>query len=369
MILRLLRLLRLLAALAAALALLIVLSYPDDLIPRNPELEAQSELSLYKLRSCLFLIPLALLLIICAGKGFTRRLPGTLTTVLIAGFLAWPVLKRLRPELVEPTFAYQPGMLPAGLLSTLITTVACTLLCALLHYFAPPPVEPENDINTVDAADLAPEKGRTVQQIAANPVIVRPRFLFGDPDMALVERFRCFVRELARRRGLRAAVIAALILLGLIWFVAFPQLSEQEAFERDLDLMSRTRLLPDGREVATRAAVHAGYRVMKRAEEQGILRNLTREQAIELLRVNRWPEAYRRQVLDDTPLVLASQRSQASNSTRFLTLTDGRRTAALYLYIGEDGQTINFVDAQDAGWDAVADEKSRNFFRPTVIHY
>lgn len=357
----LIRLLRYLLATACAALLLISLSYPDAILPPlPPDAAPAGEFSpAALLRDYLYIPPLLLLLIASAGSGFSKRLLSALLTVLLVGFLSWPVLRSLRPELIEPTFSYQSGMLPKGLALLLLITLISLPLCALLHYFSPPPPEPENELNTADMSELAPEKGRTVQEIIANPVIVRPRFLFGDPDMALVERFRCFVRAVARRRALRYAVLGLLAIPALLWFFCYPQPDAASAFERDLELMRDTRSLPDGRLVATTAAVHAGYRVMKQVQDLGLIDGLSPEQARQRLHLDTLPEPYRSQVLDSRPLALASMDAQASNRTRFLTLTDGRRIAVLYLLLNEDGTAINIAEVRDAGWDAAADAERK----------
>ena len=52
--------------------------------------------------------------------------------------------------------------------------------------------------------------------------------------------------------------------------------------------------------------------------------------------------------------------AQASNRTRFLTLTDGRRIAVLYLLLNEDGTAINIAEVRDAGVPrAEKDERPR----------
>ena len=41
--------------------------------------------------------------------------------------------------------------------------------------------------------------------------------------------------------------------------------------------------------------------------------------------------------------------------------TDGRRWAVLYIRTNAEGDKINVAEVQDAGWNAVADDKRRRF--------
>ena len=367
---RILTALRLLLALVCAAALLYALSYPDSIIPRHPARSAESgSVTLDTLRPYLMWLPGLALLIVSSGRHASRILFTALGSILAVALIAWPLLEAHRPELLYRTFSYQTGMLAWGLMQYSIFIIGAALHKGFIRYFTPQPPEPTHGANMIDADDLAPEKGRTVQEILANPVHAAPRFLFGSPDMALIDRFRCFLGALKRRRALKWSIVCLLLLALITWFFAYPRPDEQQALQRDLALMYQTRPGSNSTCLATNAALHAAYRVMLYAQEHDTLSGLTREQAEAWLQLDKLPADQRRQLRDESPIELSSVDDLHDFRTRFLTITDGKRYAVLFIRTDADDHIINVAEVQDAGWDAIADENRKYYGNAVRVHY
>lgn len=359
-------LIRVLLTLAGALALLFTLSYPDLILPPNPNVVDIVEFNIYDIKPIIWVIPLAFMeLVGCMGSRRRNAVWfSCLGAVWLAGFIAWPLLLSYAPEWVEPTLPFEDGKLPAGLGYLAIIIFGSVLFrCVLLQFLFKAPRSDEDDPTMMDAAVLDPSKGRTVQQIVANPPQVKPRFLFGEADHALIERFYSLVRRLRRLRHYKS-ILLTLAGLGLVvWFYLYPQPTEQQALQRDMAVMYECYRLPDGSYRATHRAVHAAYRVMKLISDKELFAGMTLSQAERWLHVERAPEAYRRQLLDDSDISLPSVDNLFESRTRFLTVQDGRRIAVLYIRTNESGDIINVAEVQDAGWNAVMDERRRRFGR------
>ena len=119
--------------------------------------------------------------------------------------------------------------------------------------------------------------------------------------------------------------------------------------------------LPDGSYRATPRALHAALRVMRYVSDTGVLEGETLPQALNWVQVQRAPAQYRNQLLDDSDLRLASIDDVFESRTRFLTVSDGKRTAALFIRTNKEGDRINVCEAVDAGWNAIADDFRRRF--------
>lgn len=366
---RLLTTARILLALLCAAALLYCLSYPDSILPRDPAAEARSGPTLHTLKPYLMWLPGLALLLVSIGKGAARILFATTGTILLLALLAWPLLDAHYPELLHPTFPYQGAMLAGGILQFAIFMIGVALLLALIGHFLPEPPEPTHEANIVDAADLAPEKGRTVQEILANPIHATPHFLFGSPDMALIDRFRCFLGELKRRKLLQATLISLLILALAAWVLGYPRPSEQQALQRDMARMFEIQPGSEHNPRATSAALHAAYRVMLYIQNHDTFTGLTRPQAEQWLKLDTLTPEHRAQLRDETPIPLSSVDDLHDFRTRFLTITDGKRTTVLFIRTNADDTIINVAEVQDAGWDAVADERRRYFNNAVRINY
>ncbi|MCQ2367151.1 MAG: hypothetical protein MJ056_08350 [Akkermansia sp.] len=360
--------LRILLSLLGAAALLYVFSYPDSIIPRSlleEELEDE-RFTRYALKPLMFIVPLLFMEMVslCGSRRNLVWFSG-LIGVLLAAVAAWPVLTARMPELVHPTFGFEDGKLAHGMLCY-AAVVACsllvrvTLLSYLFKYYRSP--DDEASYGDVDAAELDPEHALTVREIAARPAKAKPRFLFLEID---VERIRSFHELMAsllgRRRRTRRAIIAGLALLAA-WVAFFPQPNPKQALLRDLDAMYATRgTASNGMQLATTRAVHAAYRVMEYVSAHESFAGFTREKAEKWLRLDRAPEAYRRQLRDERDLTLPSVDDTFESRTRFLTVTDGTRWAVLFIRTNEAGDIINIAEVQDAGWNAIADELRRQY--------
>lgn len=366
---RLLTPLRLLLALASAAALLYCLSYPDSIIPRHPARGVEGgSITLDTLRPYLMWLPGLVLLLVSIGRHAGHIILTALGAVLLAALIAWPLLEAHRPELLYRTFSYQSGMLAWGLVQYSIFIIGVALLMGFIRYFTPEPPEPTHEANIVDAADLAPEKGRTVEEIIANPVRPTAHFLFGSPDMALIDRFRCFLSAMRRRTTVKWSIIGLLLLALIIWLFGYPRPDEQQALQRDLALMYQTHST-GGTPRATNAALHAAYRVMHYAQEHDTLSGLTREQAEHWLQLDKLPAAQRTRLRDESPIELSSVDDLHDFRTRFLTITDGQRYAVLFIRTDAEDRIINVAEVQDAGWDAIADENRKYYGNAVRIHY
>lgn len=354
---------RMLLTALGALALLGTLSWPDSILPPRPGLEDIPGSTLYDFKPWLWLLPLLWMELVSAIGPHRNRVWFTgLLGVLLAAFLAWPVLEARWPELVHPTFPYEDGKLAEGVgWLALISAVSLLFRLGLLAFLFPSPRPETSEENTLDAAVLDPSTARTVREIAADPIHVKPHFLFGDPDFGLIERFRMVMRRLFLRRVKGYLLLAFAALAALLWFFFYPRPNEQEALQRDLKAMYAFRTGPDGSLRATFPAVHAAWRVMHAIAEKESFAGLTREQAEQWLHLEEVPPAYRALLRDETDRPLASVDDAFESRTRFLTVSDGRRTAVLFIRTNLEGDVINIAEVQDAGWNDVMDLRRRIF--------
>lgn len=356
-------LMRMLLTLAGAAGLLFALSYPDLLLPPNPNAQDLPHPNIYDFKPVLWVLPLVFMEM-ASSMGSRRNAVWftALGAVWVAGVIAWPLLLWHAPEWVERTLPFEDGKLPAGLgyLAIIIFGSILFRLVLLAYLFRDKHVEDE-DSTMMDSETLDPAKGRTVQQIIANPPRVAPRFLFGEADHVLIHRFYDWLGRLRRLRHLRLALLGVAGLALAAWFWLYPRPTRQEMLQRDLITMYEHRRLPDGSFRATFRAVHAAYRVMKYISDNEAFAGMTLTQAEHWLHVNRAPEAYRRELLDSSDIELPSVDNIFESRTRFFTVTDGRRIAVLYIRTGKDNAIINIAEVQDAGWNPIMDDIRRRF--------
>lgn len=357
---------RVLITAALALVFLWCASFPDEIIPPDPAAIYAEGITIHFFHDKLWFYALVVLeLFVLLGPQKNRVwFMGAFPVFLIA-LLAWPVLAAHCPEWVHPTHNYQGGMLTEGLYVMAIYLGIGTLVrLVLAHYFFPVYKNDEDSASgEVDASVLDAMQQRTVQEIAANPARPNPHFLFGEADMERVTGFRAVIRRYFARKRMRVLILLFLLTLGCCWVFLYPQPTEEAALERDLQTMYATRTLPGGQTVGTKAAVHAAYRVMDYISRHEAFAGLTREQAEAWLRLDRVSPTYRRQLRDERDIDLPSVDSLFESRERFLTVTDGKRVAVLYIRTNAEGDRINIAEAQDAGWDAVADENRRLYGR------
>ncbi len=359
--------LRFLLATAAAAALLYTLSYPDSLLPPNPAMADVEGITPYTLKPVIWLLPLALLELVCLAGGQRNRIWfASLTTVLLGGLVAWPVLLAWRPELVHPMLEFEDGKLAVGLgyFAIILAGSIIFRLVLLAHCFRRPDEwQGEGDI---EATVLNPSTARTVREIAADSPRVQPRFLFGEADWGIIERFRQLMSRLGRRTLLRRSMLASAALTLALWFFLYPQPDEAEAWQRDRAAMYET----DASGLrATPRAVHAAYRVMKHINDHESLAGMSFAQAEEWMGLADVPAAYRRLIRDENVPEPASVEPTFESRTPFLTITDGRRTAALYVRTDLEGEHITLAEVVDAGWNAIEDDLRRRFGADWKMNY
>ncbi len=358
---------RFLLALLATGALLYTFSYPDSLLPPNPAAADVEGVTIYTVKPVLWLLPLIVLELICmAGPHRNRIWFGSTLTILIAGLLAWPVLQAWRPELVHPMLEFEDAKLAVGLgyLALVVAGSVLLRLVVLAHLFQRP--ADWQSTSEVEASVLDPQNARTVREIAADSPRVQPRFLFGEADQSLIENFRQLMHTLWRRTLWRRTLFTLALLAGLGWFFLYPQPNDAEAMERDFAAMYETDA--SGMR-ATPRAVHAAWRIMKHVHEHESFEGMQIAEAEHWMRLEGVPAAYRRQMRDERGLDLASIDPTFDSRTPFLTITDGRRAAALYIRTDASGERINVAEVADAGWNAVADEHRRRFGNDWKINY
>ncbi|MBR3925883.1 MAG: hypothetical protein IKJ58_03880 [Akkermansia sp.] len=358
--------LRMILCTFGAAVLLYTLSYPDSILPPDPALEYVTELHAYDFKPWMWLAPFLFMEIVSVA-GPRRNLVWftALLTVLGGALIAWPVLTALSPELVHPTFEYEDGKLAEGMIF-MFCVLGITMfsrLVVLRFLYPPEPVENPDDINSVEADVLDPSTALTVKEILANPKKANPHFLFGDADEERLSGFRAILRRLRLLSNWCTAGWAALIIAIILWFFLFPQPDEAQALRRDLATMYQYSKQTDGTRLATHRAVHAAWRVMKYVADNDAFTALTREQAEEWLGLDKVPVAYRAQLRDENDRSIASSHNIFESRTPFLTISDGRRTAVLYIRTNADGSIINIAEAQDAGWNAIADDQRRRYGR------
>ncbi len=359
---------RFLLALMAAAALLCTFSYPDSLIPPNPAAEYLEGVSLYTIKPVVWLLPLLLLELIClTGPHRNRIWFGSTLTVFVAGLLVWPVLQAWRPELVHPMLEFEDAKLAVGLgyFALLLFASVLLRLVVLAHLFQRPD-DWQTGGGDVEASVLDPANARTVREIAADASRVAPRFLFGEADQGIISSFRLLMSQLWRRTLRRRTLLATALLSGLAWFFLYPQPNEAEAMERDFAAMYET----DASGLrATPRAVHAAYRIMKHVHEHESFAGMTLPEAEQWMRLHQAPVAYQRLLRNESPQDPASIDPTFDSRTPFFTVTDGRRTAALYIRTDAAGERINVAEAVDAGWNAVADDFRRRFGNDWNVNY
>lgn len=357
-----------LTALGAA-AMLLALSYPHALVPPDPAMDYPHKLALYDFREYLWVLPW-LFMEMASLAGPRRNLVwfSGLGLTLTAAIIIWPIAESTAPELVHPTFSYEDGKLARGLGWMLVLLLLGILMrCVILRFLFPPPAERNEspDRGQLEAAVLDPDKARTVAEIAADPVKVDPKFLFGDADESVLAHLRAILQKLRRLRALKYGAIALFFACLAAWFFFYPRPTEQQALERDLEVMYQYKTV-NGEKRATYPAVHAAYRVMRHISDHETFAGYSREEAEKWLRLDRVPESYRRQIRDESDMQLPFISDDFESRTRFLTISTGHaaaknggmasgRTAVLYIRTNAAGDTINISEVLANGWNKRAD--------------
>ena len=354
---------RCLLSVVGALGLLYFLSYPDSILPPNPNIAYVQGFTLYEIKPIIWVLPMLFmeLVSICGRRRNFVWFFGMLS-VLLSGVIAYPVLKAWAPEWVTPTFEYEDGKLTMGLFYfSIILFVSYIFRCGLFVYLFREKKQQADESGTVEADVLDPSAALTVQEIIALPQREAPRFLFAAPDGSAVARFLELMHRLGISRLRRWAFFFSLALLLVAWFFFYPQPSEEQAFNRDRARMYEHVQKPNGRLMATRGAVHAACRVLRKVADGDLFTGKSVQEAEEWLQLDRAPANYRAILRDDADLPLASTDAIFESRTRFFTVQDGKRFVVLFVRMKADGVHINVAEMVDAGWNAVMDDKRRRF--------
>lgn len=354
---------RVLVTAVLALLFLCCASFPDSIIPPDPAAQYAEGFTIHFFHEKMWFWPMLVLEFwVAIGPKRNRVWFCGVLPVFIIALLAWPVLSATRPELVQATHSYQGGMLTTGLgLMAIYVAASSIVRLVLAHHLFPEPDTSAEASGEMEVSVLDALQPRTVAEIAADPQRPAPKFLFGEADMERVIGFRAVIRRYFRQKYVRLTILIFLILLGIGWVLLYPQPTEEEALARDMGIMFNNRTLRNGQTVATPAAVHAAYRVMDYISRHEAFAGYTPAQAEQWLQLDRVPEAYRRRLRDESDIELASVDNLFESRTRFLTVTDGRHWAVLYIRTNAEGDKINVAEVQDAGWNAVVDDRRRRF--------
>lgn len=355
--------LRFLLTAMGAVGLLVVLSYPDSFLPPSVDIAYVNGWTIYDAKPFMWLAPLLFMeLVSCCGGSRNKVWFGALGLVFVLGLAVWPVLEARAPEWVHPTLPFEDGKLAVGMgYYSLIMMASYIIRKVLLGYLFREPMSEGEDPAAMDAAVLDPAKARSVREIAANPVLVQPKFRFGEADHDLISRFYSWMSRLRQSENQRTLIRLFAAVALVLWFFFYPQPSEQQALQRDMEAMYEHITLPDGTCRATHRAVHAAYRVLKYVADHELFAGMSPKQAEEWLHVSRAPAAYRRLLLDDSDISLPSVDDMFESRTRFFTVQDGKRIVVLYIRTNNEGDRINVSEVQDAGWNAVMDDRRRRF--------
>lgn len=354
--------LRYFLCLSGAGALLYAFSYPDAILPPDPAIESAEGITLYSFKPLLWVAPVMLMeLVSICGPRRNQVWFSALLTVLALALLAYPILAAFRPEYVEATFSYQDGMLSTGLLYYCTFTAISFVIRKVLLAYAFPAEEAQEqlEIGFISASVLNPAEARTVKEIAADSKAPAPRFLYKEGDKGHALRFQLMMQQMLLRSRLANLAICGAALLLLLWCFLYPRPGEAATLQRDLELMLQHRPAANGYPLATPAAMHAAARVMKYISDHESLAGMSPAEAEQWLGLAALPETARNWMRESHPIKLNSINSLHENRTRFLTITDGRRYCVLYVRTREADGSIVIAEFQDAGWDAVADEKRR----------
>lgn len=360
---------RLLCSILCAAGILFAFSFPDSLdslFPRETSLNAAGGISLFEWRAFAFMLPWLMMELVCLA-GPRRNIVWFvgIFTVLIGGFLLWPLLEIFRPEWLWPTFAYEDGKMSLGMLYlSILALVSLLFRLGLLRYFFPEPL-PLYEGNDIELDMLDVTTARSIREISQSPVISKPRFLFGDADHGIVTRFLEMTRRILMVKRLRFTAILIAAGLGLLWFVSLPLLFNSAKQRMSRDKITMLEFVADGKGGlrATHAAVHAAVRVMENVSDHERLMGMSTKAAERFLGLARADARYLKQLRDESNLPLRSAEDIFDSRTRFLTVSDGQRLAILFVRHNEKGDKISVSEFQDEGWNAEVDKLRRSIGR------
>lgn len=387
-----------------AVLLMLVASYPSALIAQEPYITLPwfSHEFLLEWKNWLWVAPW-LLMEIAAIAGPRRNLVwySGLVGVIVLTMLVYPIIQATRPELIHQHFSekvyylrleevreqtkiladnspYLDKCLEFGLailwavlgLSLFIRTVV------LGYFISINEKQTENEFNTVDMADIAPdaENARTVKAIAADSKKIKSNFKFGEADHKLVAYLRNILKRIQYLRTIKGLCWLGAVLFVVLWFFLYPQPTQKEALTRDLKAMYETTTDAEGNEIGTTRAVYAAMRVMRHIEKQNIFEGMTVAEAEKWLRMEQASDAYRETIRtegqEESEFIPLKMRTPSPNpQAHFLTITDGRHHAVMQFFIYNTTLTsdkesipplkpnhvISYSSCYEFGWDKKRD--------------
>lgn len=392
---------RMIVTAMGAWGLMLVISFPSVLIAQEPLIIIPdvSQEVLLEWKNWLWVAPW-LLMELAALAGPRRNLVwfGGLLGAMALATLAYPIIQATRPELIHPHFydwvhatslkeeseqisilaensPYRDKCLAYGfsIMWALVGLSVFVRIVVLSYFMKISTVRDENEINSVDVADISPdaESARTVKEIAADAQKVKPEFRFGEADHSLVAHLRNLLARIQYLRTVKGICWLSAVLAMVLWFMLYPQPNEQQALERDLEAMYETTTDADGNEIGTNRAVYAALRVMKYAADNSSIDNMSVADAEKWLHVERASEAYRATIRNEKigELEFLPDRLRTNVPyARFLTISDGRHHAVMVLNLRTnetDPATeapliqpqipVNFPQYFEFGWDKEQD--------------
>ena len=397
---------RILITALGAVLLMLVISYPSTLIAHEPYITLPwfSQEFLLEWKNWLWVAPW-LLMEIAAVAGPRRNLVwySGLVGVMVLTMLSYPILQATRPELIHPHFSqkvylitmeevredvsilaanspYRDKCLEFGFaIMWAVLGLSIFIRTVVLGYFVRlNEVRPENEINSIDMADIAPDaaNARTVKEIAAEGKKVKSEFKFGEADHELVAYLRSILQRLQYLRTMKGLCWLSAALFVVLWFFLYPQPTKEEALERDLEAMYETTTDAEGNEIGTTRAVYAALRVMQYVYDHKSIDNMTVAEAEKWLRMEQASPEYRQTIRNENmeELEYLPDRIRSYETpyprARFVTITDGRHHAVMLLYLDGDTSStsddnppllpshkIFFTDSFEFGWDNKEDKR------------
>lgn len=174
-------------------------------------------------------------------------------------------------------------------------------------------------------ADLAPEKGLTVEEIQKNNTKPQVKFLYGEPDKELVERWRCVASEIANvsKKYYRFSLYILIVLVAWPIGVYIVSGGPSGARERDIERLWETEIGRENLVVANSRAYNAARRVFS---DKRFFRGLTKNEALMAIKKSNQNAKYklgkaRYEHLNDETLAVISD---GYNSLRFIATYDDR---------------------------------------------
>lgn len=177
--------------------------------------------------------------------------------------------------------------------------------------------------------DIAPQKGKTVEELRRGIERQEVNFLFGTADRELVDKWGRIAQAIVLLSRSRKRLTLGLVAAFLIWPAAVFLLSGAQggAMERDIDRMWETTGGRDGLMVSTPQAMNAARRVLK---NDRALRGLTLNQAHVYLKTDRKNPGFK----------LGKPRYDFEKDETVLVLSDGRDSIRLVAVFNDAGQII-----------------------------